>query len=105
MPQLIVLDDAEDELTEAEEWYESKRKGLGSEFVPAINEALNRIVAHPGSALLHSLPAESSGVRTFQVRRFPYSVVYLNERDTIWVVAFAHQRRHPGYWQDRSENG
>ena len=49
MPQLIFLDDAEDELTEAEAWYESQRNGLGSEFVSAISEAIDRILAHPGS--------------------------------------------------------
>lgn len=35
---LIVLDEAEDELIEAEKWYERQRPGLGRKFRTAIDE-------------------------------------------------------------------
>jgi hypothetical protein len=33
--------------------------------------------------------------------RFPYSVVYLEDEDEIWVLAVAHAKRRPGYWRGR----
>ena len=39
--------------------------------------------------------------RRFPVSLFPYHVVYLPEEDDIYVVAFAHDRRQPGYWHGR----
>lgn len=42
--------------------------------------------------------------RRAPVPRFPYTVVYLVVGDAICVVAIAHERRRPGYWQrDRPE--
>jgi hypothetical protein len=35
---IIVLDEAEDELIEAQNWYETQRPGLGQEFRSAIEE-------------------------------------------------------------------
>ncbi len=41
------------------------------------------------------------GARKVQVKKFPYTVIFVEEGDPIWVVAFAHHRRRPGYWRDR----
>lgn len=40
--------------------------------------------------------------RRFPVRPFPYHLIYLLEEENIYVVAFAHERRPPGYWRGRS---
>ena len=40
-----------------------------------------------------------SGVRGFPLRRFPYTILYLATDQEILIVAYAHQRRHPCYWQ------
>ncbi|MEQ1737245.1 MAG: hypothetical protein ABL886_12675 [Rhodoglobus sp.] len=40
-------------------------------------------------------------VRRRVLRRFPYSVISLLERDEITIVAVAHHRRRPGYWLQR----
>lgn len=42
--RLIVLDKAEDELIEAEKWYEKQRAGLGREFRTSIDECMERVV-------------------------------------------------------------
>ncbi|HJX28084.1 MAG TPA: hypothetical protein VJ885_09235 [Thermoanaerobaculia bacterium] len=34
---------------------------------------------------------------------FPYHLVYLEMEEEIRVLAFAHDRRRPGYWLSRSE--
>ena len=33
--------------------------------------------------------------------RFPYSILHVIEPDRIRVVAVAHQKRRPGYWNYR----
>ncbi len=41
------------------------------------------------------------GVRTWALKRFPYTLVYRVEGDLITVIAVAHQSREPRYWVDR----
>jgi hypothetical protein len=35
------------------------------------------------------------------VRRFSYTIFYLELAEQIWIAAVAHQRRRPGYWRNR----
>ncbi|MFB3820344.1 MAG: type II toxin-antitoxin system RelE/ParE family toxin, partial [Candidatus Methylomirabilales bacterium] len=39
--------------------------------------------------------------RRVVVARFPYSIVYREDAESIVIVAVAHQRRRPGYWRGR----
>lgn len=48
--RVIVLDEAEDELIEAQKWYEIQRSGLGQEFRSAIDEAMGRLLEAPLAA-------------------------------------------------------
>jgi plasmid stabilization system protein ParE len=32
---------------------------------------------------------------------FPYSVIYLEEPNRIWIVAVMHLKRRPSYWRER----
>jgi len=34
-------------------------------------------------------------------RKFPCSIVYLEQADRVWVVAVMHAKRRPGYWSNR----
>jgi hypothetical protein len=52
---------------------------------------------------LTSLPgiAGARGVKRLLLRRFPYAVVVRERGTEIFVIAFAHYARRPGYWRDR----
>ena len=101
--RLIVLDEAEEELIEAEKWYEKQRAGLGQEFRTAIDEGMERLLKAPLAASpIVNLPP-SIGARRIFVKRFPYSIVFIEHGEDLWVVAFAHHRRRPGYWRERLE--
>ena len=101
--RLIVLDEAEDELIEAEKWYERQRSGLGREFRAAIDDGIERLLKAPLAASpIVNLPP-SIGARRVLVKRFPYSIVFIEHGEDLWVVAFAHHRRKPGYWRERLE--
>jgi len=99
--RVIVLDEAEDELIAAEQWYETQRPGLGQEFRSAIDEAMERVLKAPLAASpIVNVPA-SIGARRVFVKRFPYSIVFIEHGEDLWVVAFAHHHRRPGYWRGR----
>ena len=89
-----------DALAEAEEaarWY---RANGGTDTARAFAQELRRIVS-----LASSQPGiGSAGLRdTFRLyfKRFPYTLVFRIEGDTLRVIALAHQSRRPGYWVGR----
>jgi len=93
--------EASAELEDAAAWYNAQRPGLGLEFVEAIDAALVQIatwpeIGRPVPGLPHDVPA-----RRFPVHRFPYHIAYLEWDSVIRLLAFAHDRRQPGYWFSR----
>jgi toxin ParE1/3/4 len=41
-------------------------------------------------------------VRKFRLKNFPFSILYVNRADYVWVLAIAHGSRRPGYWHERN---
>lgn len=97
---IIVRVDAQAEIEAAAVWYEGRRPGLGSEFMRAIEVALDAIAEVP-----ESWPRWQAGFpyRKYVLRRFPFVVFFTAEGVGIQVVAFAHAKRRPGYWVRRSD--
>jgi toxin ParE1/3/4 len=89
------------ELEEAAVWYDRQRLGLGTEFLEAIDNALERIARWPHAAPRVPGVAADVPARKAPVTRFPYHVAYLETPDTIRILAFAHDRREPVYWHSR----
>jgi toxin ParE1/3/4 len=94
-------DEAGEELDAAISWYESQRPGLGIELLDAIEDAVGRLVESPSSFPLDSSVASELGARRCSLRRFPYSLVFIELPDQLRVLAVAHKRRRPGYWRGR----
>lgn len=88
--------DAALEAREAARRYETIRQGLGRQFRDKLKEALARVKDNP---LLYA--AESGSIRLAPLHRFPYSLVYEDLPDRVWVAAVAHHSRRPGYWSRR----
>jgi plasmid stabilization system protein ParE len=95
-------EEADQELAEALARYEEQRRGLGHDFLAAVDAVLQRISHFPktGAAVPQAPP--HLGARRVPVNRFPYHIVYLETPDAIRVLAFAHNRRRPFYWLSRS---
>ena len=87
---------AREELEEAIEFYNQRRRGLGYEFAEEVESTISRIVALP-----RAWPVVSPRARRCRTRRFPYGVVYQIREDEILVVAVMHLKRRPLYWKDR----
>jgi len=88
--------DAEEEARQAAIRYEELRPGLGYEFRDELQAALTRVRDNP---LLYA--AESGSLRIAPLHRFPYSLIYEDMPETVWIAAVAHHSRRPGYWSRR----
>lgn len=66
-------------------------------FRADVDQALGRIIEDP-----ESYPQSIGAYRQLRLSRFPF-VIYFRERDetTVFIVAFAHTSRRPGYWRRR----
>jgi toxin ParE1/3/4 len=96
MTATTILHEAEAELWEAVEYYESRSQGLGLDFQVEVQAAVEAIAESPDRWCLRN-----DGTRRCLTPRFPYVVVYVRLPDHIWIIAFAHCKRRPQYWADR----
>ena len=88
--------EAEKELNEAIDYYEDIESGLGYDFALEVYSTINRSLDFP-----KAWSVLEGDVRRSLVRRFPYGVLYSEEKDEIFIVAVMHLHRKPGYWKHR----
>jgi plasmid stabilization system protein ParE len=88
--RLIIRPEAEDDLKEAYSWYEDKRQGLGHDFLLHVAAGLNFIKRSPN---IH--PIEYRGTRKHLIKRFPYKIVFLVEKEKVIILAVIHSKRSP----------
>ena len=99
-PDVITfLPEAEEEIEASVRWYEARRRGLGLEFIAALDRALTRIAESPRD---HQEWPDDPRYRRAVLDRFPYLVFFEIRAEEIEVVAVAHAKREPGYWRERS---
>jgi len=87
---------ADQELSAAALFYHQQAPGLGGEFLDEVEHVEQFLVSFPlaGRTLRGS-------IRRFNLRRFPYDLIYEVQSDQLWILAVAHQRRKPEYWVAR----
>ncbi|QCQ23138.1 type II toxin-antitoxin system RelE/ParE family toxin [Desulfoglaeba alkanexedens] len=99
MKLLTLHPDADAELIEAARYYELRQPGLGSDLLEDVERALDQILTYPEAS-----QKIGRRVRRKPLWRFPYNLVYAIYPERIRLVAFAHQKRRPYYWQRRLKN-
>lgn len=77
--KVIIRPEAEDDLKKAFSWYEEKRKGLGYDFMSHVDSGLSFIEKHP-----KMFPAEFKETRKHLIKRFPYKIIYLIEKEKYY---------------------
>ncbi len=93
---VVWLPEADVELQEARERYDSIRPELGLRFAAAVSETIDAIADSP----FHYAVVQK-GRRRAGVRRFPYGIFYLLEDNRVVVIACFHGHRNPKRWQRR----
>ena len=78
------------EIEKAWLWYESRREGLGDDFVLCVEESLEKINRTP-----ELYPAVHKKIHSALIRRFPYSILYFVENNKIVVIGVFHGSRNP----------
>lgn len=87
---------ADAEVTEAAQYYEVRKSGLGSDLLGEVERALDQILTNP-----NAYQQIGRRVRRKSLWRFPYNLIYAVYSDRIRILAFAHQKRRPFYWRKR----
>ena len=82
------------ELIEAQDWYEDEAAGLGRRFREAIDALTERMSTNP-----RKFPVVYKNLRRDLLRRFPYSLFFVVDDDTLLVIACFHASRDPSHWQ------
>ena len=94
--KIRVHPDASREAEAAVEWYARRSPQAAWQFAIELRSAIERIGRTP-----NQFPMLAFGARKLVLSRFPYLVVFYETKTMIEVVAVAHARRRPGYWQER----
>ena len=87
---LRYTDNAREDLKIAFSWYEEQRHGLGLDFLDCVEATIETIVQMPKLYAIHH-----KIFRRALVRRFPFSVFYTIEDETIIVHAVFDNRQDP----------
>ncbi len=96
MFKVELLSQAEDELSDAYDWYEEQQTGLGNKFYDEISHYLNLIEDNP-----YYFPVKyTEGLRSASLNKFPFLILYwIEEADNIiFVLSIFHTSRNPKYF-------
>lgn len=90
--------DAETELGDAAVYYATHaNRMIALAFLAEYERVLDLLIENQQRG-----PHGESGLRIYHFDRFPYTVVYEEDRvNGPQIFAIAHQSREPGYWNDR----
>ncbi len=94
--KLIIRPEAESELLDAVKWYEEKVKGLGSNLLLNVEATIESILRTP-----ESYTPIYKNTRRALVRKFPFGIHYIFDKDRIVVLAIFHESRNPKELQKR----
>jgi plasmid stabilization system protein ParE len=89
--------EAEEEFLEAVSYYEAQVPGLGERFEAELRTASALLLAYPEIG-----PLIDAELRKLVLDRFPYYLIYSIASEVVYIVAVAHERRRPGYWEART---
>jgi plasmid stabilization system protein ParE len=84
------------EVEAAVQWYAERSPVAARAFAVEVNACVERVREAPDR-----WPRYVHGTRRYLLPHFPYSLVYRVHNGELEIVAVAHHRRRPGYWQSR----
>ena len=80
----------------ARDWYAERSLPVARAFIAELSHAVDRVAAAP-----QRWPLFTPDTRRFVFPRFPFSLIYRLTRTSLQIIAIAHAKRRPGYWQER----
>jgi len=90
---------AKRDLREATAWYRERNDDAARRFTQEVSRALHFLEQFPQSGGFCP-GVEDKAIRQLPINNFPYHLVFVRLPERISVLAIAHNRRKPGYWDD-----
>ena len=84
--------EAQIEETDAYNYYEELRAGLGDELLTELENCYDKISTNP---FYYSYLENSTILRHLQINRFPYIVIYLVSGNNITILSVRNTHRQP----------
>jgi len=97
MKRLIVRKAARIEIRSIRQWYDNEGEGLGARFLAELDDVVARLRSVP-----QQFPVVRKSMRRALLHRFPYSVYFIDQVDTVIIFAVLHQHRDPAEWKRRA---
>jgi toxin ParE1/3/4 len=94
--KFLLHPEADEEFAGAVRYYSEISPDLGVRFYREIEQLFREICAASTRFRKFDPPA-----RRHLSRDFPYSVIFFEKSDYLWIIAVMHMKRHPGYWRGR----
>lgn len=94
--ELIIAQEAQQDIEEAYGWFEDRRTGLGEDFLSCVDAAVQNICRMPQ---LYAKVHEE--YRRALVRRFPYAVFYEYTGVKVVIYSIFHTSQDPDKWRVR----
>ena len=91
-----ILEEAQQELEDAVDYYNNDCPGLGFEFADEVYHTIDRVIETP--CAWHPL---SIRTRSCLMHRFPFAIIYQSGETSILVIAVMHLHCHPDFWKGR----
>ncbi|HYJ89275.1 MAG TPA: type II toxin-antitoxin system RelE/ParE family toxin [Pyrinomonadaceae bacterium] len=90
---------ADQEVDDAVGWYAQRDNDVSRGFLDDLDRAVRLARTYP--LLATQIEPE---IRRLLFLRYPYSLIYGIDEDTLVIIAVAHQQREPRYWADRLDS-
>jgi plasmid stabilization system protein ParE len=94
--RLVIASEAEQELLQSIEWYETKQIELGQRFYQSFRACLETIKRNPLMSEKVRPP-----YRCKRVPRFPYVVLFEYSNKQLTIYSVFHCSQDPAKWQNR----
>jgi plasmid stabilization system protein ParE len=88
--------EAETEFLAAVAYYAERSISAAERFDAEIRRLVTQIETMP-----HRHGPWRHGTRRARARRFPFLVIFAERPSALRIVAVAHVKQHPDYWQER----
>lgn len=97
MKPVLLRRGAKRDFREAAAWYRERNADVADRFAAEVGRTLELLGQFPLTGGF--VPGvDDPEIRRLPVHNFPYQVVFIRLPDRISVLAIAHDRRKPGYW-------
>ena len=98
MYKVLYLDEVENDIVVAKQWYAEQQKGLDERFSAAVKETLSNILKMPSAYAV-----KYRNIRIAHTKVFPYNVhFYIEEtKAQVVIIGIIHNKRNNALFLDR----